>query len=71
MALISCPECGKQISEKALSCINCGLPFRKLIGFPGKPWLEKPLRALSYLMIIILIILIWLGIVFQIKLIIN
>ena len=26
MALILCPECGKQISEKATSCPNCGYP---------------------------------------------
>lgn len=27
MALISCPECGKQISDKASSCPNCGTPI--------------------------------------------
>ena len=26
MALINCPECGKQISNKAISCPGCGLP---------------------------------------------
>jgi TM2 domain-containing membrane protein YozV len=26
MALIPCPECGKDISENALSCPSCGLP---------------------------------------------
>ena len=29
MALISCPECGKQISDKALSCPNCGIPIKE------------------------------------------
>ena len=24
MALINCPECGKQISDKAEKCIHCG-----------------------------------------------
>ena len=28
MALIICPECGKQISDKAVSCPNCGLPSK-------------------------------------------
>lgn len=28
MALINCPECGKQISDKALSCPNCGFPIQ-------------------------------------------
>ena len=27
MALIKCPECGKEISEKAKSCPNCGCPI--------------------------------------------
>ncbi|SEU07020.1 zinc ribbon domain-containing protein [Enterocloster lavalensis] len=26
MALITCPECGKQISDKAKTCPNCGCP---------------------------------------------
>lgn len=26
MALITCPECGKQISDKAKTCLNCGCP---------------------------------------------
>ena len=29
MALIKCPECGKEISDKAMSCPNCGLPLRR------------------------------------------
>ncbi len=27
MALINCPECEKQISDKALACPNCGYPI--------------------------------------------
>lgn len=27
MALITCPECGKQISERATNCPNCGYPL--------------------------------------------
>ena len=27
MALIKCPECGKEISDKALACPNCGCPI--------------------------------------------
>ncbi len=29
MALILCPECNREISDKALSCPNCGCPFDK------------------------------------------
>lgn len=27
MALIKCPECGKEVSDKAQNCINCGCPI--------------------------------------------
>lgn len=27
MALIKCPECGKEISDKSPSCIHCGYPI--------------------------------------------
>ena len=29
MALISCPECGKQVSDAAQSCPDCGFPVGK------------------------------------------
>lgn len=32
MALINCPECGKQISDKAPACIHCGNPMPKQKG---------------------------------------
>lgn len=28
MALITCPECGKQVSDKAAKCPNCGCPSK-------------------------------------------
>ena len=28
MALINCPECGKEISDKATACIHCGYPLQ-------------------------------------------
>lgn len=30
MALIKCPECGKDISDKSEKCINCGFPIRTI-----------------------------------------
>lgn len=29
MALIKCPECGKEISDQAPACIHCGFPLKK------------------------------------------
>lgn len=34
MALINCPECGKEISDKAVSCPNCGCPQNEFIQQP-------------------------------------
>ncbi len=31
MALINCPECGKEISDKALSCPKCGYPIANIL----------------------------------------
>lgn len=30
MALIKCPECGNEISNKSLACIHCGFPLTQL-----------------------------------------
>lgn len=35
MALISCPECGSQVSEKAKSCPHCGYPISELVNKPS------------------------------------
>lgn len=40
MALIACPDCGKQISDQAAVCIHCGRPMLKEKGkliIRGKP----------------------------------
>lgn len=30
MALITCPECGEKVSDKAKACIHCGYPLEVL-----------------------------------------
>lgn len=32
MALIKCPECGKEISDLATDCPNCGCPIKRSEG---------------------------------------
>lgn len=34
MALIKCPECGKQVSDKAPACPGCGSPIDTSIRCP-------------------------------------
>lgn len=31
MALIKCPECGKEVSDKAPVCIHCGFPLEEIV----------------------------------------
>lgn len=31
MAIINCPECGKEVSSKAISCPNCGCPIENVL----------------------------------------
>lgn len=38
MALIKCPECGKEISDKSHLCIHCGFPLDEM---DNTPQLEK------------------------------
>ncbi len=42
MALIQCPECGKEVSDKADKCIHCGYPFDKLKKNKDE-FIEKPI----------------------------
>jgi DNA-directed RNA polymerase subunit RPC12/RpoP len=37
MALIKCSECGKDVSDKAASCPNCGAPLLSAVREPHKP----------------------------------
>ena len=34
MPLIKCPECGKEISDQAANCPNCGFPMNNVKGWP-------------------------------------
>lgn len=37
MAMINCPECGKEISDKADKCPNCGCPIKENTPQPYQP----------------------------------
>lgn len=37
MALIKCPECGRQISTLAKACPSCGFPLEGLVDAPPAP----------------------------------
>lgn len=37
MALITCPNCGEQISDKAKTCIHCGAKSPCFLLYVGAP----------------------------------
>lgn len=42
MALIKCPECGKEMSDMAESCPQCGMPINEIKAALGKPNANTP-----------------------------
>lgn len=67
MALIKCPECGKEISDAAESCPNCGYPIKgqQQIGDSdglGKGQETKKLKTVLFIVVgIILVVIVWFG----------
>jgi TM2 domain-containing membrane protein YozV len=47
MALISCRECGKKISDQSQSCIGCGHPLNPLVfdSRRGNTYHQKPMKS--------------------------
>lgn len=35
MALIKCPDCGREVSSRAVSCPNCGCPISEIVASEG------------------------------------
>lgn len=44
MALINCPECGKEISDRSYWCVHCGYPMREVFS-PAVPVPEQPVKT--------------------------
>ena len=40
MALIKCPECGAQVSDRAAACIHCGFPLSPQSSAPVQPTIQ-------------------------------
>jgi hypothetical protein len=40
MALVACPECGKEVSQEAFACPGCGKPLRNPLRVVGKGFLK-------------------------------
>ena len=45
MALIKCPECGREVSDKAASCPQCGYPISKLASGTAASTQVSPRQA--------------------------
>ena len=47
MALIKCPECNKEVSDKAEICVHCGYPISKWIKIVKRLWKRYKIRRLK------------------------
>lgn len=47
MALIKCPECGKEISDKSEKCIGCGFPIKDFLQNQEEEKTKKELETLE------------------------
>lgn len=56
MALIKCPECGKEISDAAKSCPNCGYKIRNKININNKKILIIPVGVIILILCVAFII---------------
>lgn len=65
MALIRCPECGKQVSDKASSCPNCGCPLREPISASNMSIQEKKENKIKIIIpIAVVVTIVIIGIIF-------
>lgn len=56
MALINCPECGKEISDTCESCIHCGYKMIKTIDIEEKQTNKKKLLSKPIIIVIVSVI---------------
>ena len=62
MALINCPECGKEISDSSEKCIHCGYPLKSKIEKPKKKSKIGLIIALiAFVTIVVVVVVIVLG----------
>ena len=64
MALVQCPECGKEISDQAISCPNCGYTMRKeenvanAVAVPVKRAPNKRLIVVACVVVLLAVVLV-------------
>lgn len=61
MALINCPECGKQISDKATTCPNCGCPIINNNSSIQTPQVTRNKKRGCLIPILIILIILGIG----------
>ena len=44
MALVKCPDCAKEISDKAAACIGCGCPVNQAYSTPLTTAPDSPIK---------------------------
>ena len=55
MALIKCPECGKDISNRTEKCVHCGYPVKQFILQKKKKKIRIEISCIIFFFIVIII----------------
>ena len=63
MAMFNCPECGKEISDKANTCPNCGCPLKNKKMKKKDNTVKKNALKRIFLKLFIIIIIINIGVI--------
>lgn len=58
MALINCSECGKEISDKAKTCPNCGYKLKRIKSI--SPRMKVAILSVSAVVIVVIGLAVWL-----------
>ena len=62
MALVQCPECGKEISDSAVSCPHCGYPLSNINEPPkASPIGASPVSVAAFILSIIGVVAFFVG----------
>ena len=64
MAMVKCPDCGKDISSSAMACPNCGHPMKAALKPKGEGCFLQTLNigcALVLIVIIFIVIVLWIA----------
>ena len=63
MALIKCPECGREISDKVKKCSYCGTNIEEIESYNKKDKLGAVIKKIGLVIVILILLFICISVV--------